>query len=389
MDHKAIRAIASEAICPLRPASGWSSAYWASCTRTEAGGGLPTAEAHFVFALLVDLLGFENSGPREKILWSIPVEFDATVFFIEHRKSGLGVFAPKISMAEESTSRVVQLINGGIRSVRESGYFEEWVRKRSKDENVILINDGIMLYDRHLFMLKLFKCKWSEFEQEYIQKRSESLEGIVKSYFSCANLREEAAWLGQAAIDCFFSWTEHIFIHLAILLGNPKVNTVEKCNRLIKSPEWGKKYKAVFDVDNDKKSEIYLSSLTKIRESRNFASHGYFGKHREALWVSTRIGFVPYNVEPGRSKNPWRHNENVGLPEHESLCTIEEFVKYLWSGARQPAYVLLQGTSYPTIFQFMLSGKYGEAMKSEEGMSNLVEGLGKKFDRDENMDFEG
>ncbi len=392
MDHDAVKAKASEAICPLRQASGWSFAYRASCTRTEAGDGLAVAEAHFVFALLVDLLGFEDLGPSEKLLWSIPVEFDDMVFFIEHRKFGLGIFAPNIPHIEESARKVVRLINEGIRTARKFGHFKSWVQKHSKDRNVILINDSIMLYDRYVYFLELFEEQWSAFEKKHEEASSRTSGdpfGQIASYCDCDYHREQAAWLGQSAINCFFSWTEHIFIHLAMLLGNPKANTVEKCNRLIKSPEWRKKYRSVFNVDNDREAETYLRSLTRIRESKNFTSHGHFGKDRETLWVSTGIGFVPYNAEPSRSINPWRHNDSVGFTERESLQLIERFIKYLWSGARRPAYILLQERSYPTFFQFMLSGDYGEAMKSEEAMKSLVYGIENKFDIGENMDFGG
>jgi hypothetical protein len=30
---------------------------------------------------------------------------------------------------------------------------------------------------------------------------------------------EDASWLALAAIEAFFGWTEHVFIHLAILQG--------------------------------------------------------------------------------------------------------------------------------------------------------------------------
>lgn len=389
MDIDAIKAKANDAIRPLKQPGEPSSAYWISCTiRTGAGDEL--SEAYYVFPLLVDLLGFEFAGRSEKLLWSIPVELNDISFFIEHRKFGLGIFAPNIPHIEESAGEIVRLIDRGIRVAGECGYFEHWVRERSKGENVMLVNDGIRLHERYLFFLHSFQKLWDKVEQaDHQNNTGDSGDPIrlIKQYLSCANLRERAAWAGQSAIDCFFSWTEHIFVHLAVLLGKAEVNSVAKCNKLIKSRSWSDKYESVFDIERDDESRKYLNALKEIRELRNFASHGHFGRHSETLWVPTRIGCVPFNVQPGKSKSPWRHDPDIGLTEHKSLQTIEKFIDFLWSGARQPARILLQETSFPTYLKFIHSEDYSAAMESEVEMKRLVEVLGRKFDIDENMDF--
>ena len=389
MDFDAIKARANDAIWPLKQPSDLSSAYWISCSvRTRAGDSL--SESYYAFPLLVDLLGFRSVGRSEKCLWSIPVELNKTIVFIEDRKFGLGIFAPNVPHIEELAGEIVRLIDRGVRVAREYGYFENWVRERSKGENVMLVNDGIYLHDRYLFFLRLFQRLWDKIEQADHQNDSgDSADPIrlIKQYFSRANLREKAAWAGQSAIDCFFSWTEHIFVHLAVLLGKAEANSVAKCNKLIRSRSWSDKYESVFDIERDDESREYLKALKEIRELRNFASHGHFGRHSETLWVPTRIGCVPFNVQPGKSKNPWRQNPDIGLTEHKSIETIEKFIDFLWSGARQPARILLQETSFPTYLKFIHSGDYSAAMESEVEMKRLVEVLGEKFDIDENMDF--
>lgn len=40
--------------------------------------------------------------------------------------------------------------------------------------------------------------------------------------FRAFELRRQAQWLALSAVEAFFSWTEHVLIHLAILNGKAK-----------------------------------------------------------------------------------------------------------------------------------------------------------------------
>lgn len=388
MDLDAIKARASEAVRPLKPPSDWSSVDWISC-KVHIGAGDELAEAHFVLALLVGLLDYKYAGRTEGCLWSIPVELNDTSLFIEHRKFGLGIFAPCIPSVEGAAREVVNCIDRGIQSVRESGYFEAWTRGCAKDGNVILANDSILLYERYLFSREAFERQWAEVEQNKSKNgigNSRNIVRLIEQEFSCSNLRKRAAWFGQFAIESFFSWIEHIFVHLAILLYKEEVSSLAKCEKFI-GKSWIMKYESVFDTKRDKEAKAFLIELRKVRESRNFVSHGHFGKHGETLWVPTRLGCFPYNVQSGRPRDLWGHHESDGFAEHESLLTVDRFIDFLWSGVRQPARVLLQETAFPTSLNLMRSGRYREAMKSEPDMKSLVYELDMNFSIHANMEF--
>lgn len=396
MDLDAIKAEAGEAVRPLKPPSDWSRVEWASCA-VGVGAGYGYAEANFVLVLLVDLLGYEYSGPGDKRLWSIPVELNGTILFIELRKFGMGISGPSILVVEDAAREVVNCIDRGIQSVHKFGYFEAWIRECAGDDNAILANDSILLHDKYLFFREEFQRHWVEFEQCKSQNciaDPANIVGPIEQHSKCARIREKAAWVGQSAIDCFFSWTEHIFVHLAVLLDREDVNSIGKCNKLIKN-DWKSKYKSVFDTEADEEASLFLHTLTEIRESRNFTTHGRFGLRGERLWVPTRRGCFPYNVQSSRSRDPWcRLNDEMGFTERESLQAIERFIEYLWSGARQPARMLLQETPlplietpFPTFFKLMKSGRYREAMESEANMESLINELGVKFEIQANMEF--
>jgi len=58
-------------------------------------------------------------------------------------------------------------------------------------------------------------------------------------------MSQNASWVALAAIDAFFAWTEHIFIHLAILQG--RITTGEEVATLAES-EWKVKLKCAVDI---------------------------------------------------------------------------------------------------------------------------------------------
>ena len=101
MDLDPIRNKVRAAISPLRPAGLESAApdnFLFDAKRTDAGRQLPAY--YLVYFLLVDLLGFKNLGQFDKVAWSVPVDFQGRAFLIEHRKFGLGVFAPELPDSE-------------------------------------------------------------------------------------------------------------------------------------------------------------------------------------------------------------------------------------------------------------------------------------------------
>src|SRR5260370_13298256 len=82
-------------------------------------------------------------------------------------------------------------------------------------------------------------------------------------------------WLALAVIESFFSWTEHIFIHIAILRG--KVTSGIEIPQLAKA-DWSAKFKAAIDLA-DPVSKTFYDKLVEIRQAnRNFVAHGAFGK---------------------------------------------------------------------------------------------------------------
>jgi hypothetical protein len=73
---------------------------------------------------------------------------------------------------------------------------------------------------------------------------------------------QEARWLGIAAIEAFFGWTEHVLIHIGILLGN--IGTGQDLARLAES-EWSEKVKAAIDLSSEKETKAVYEDLLEVR----------------------------------------------------------------------------------------------------------------------------
>src|SRR2546430_16485883 len=87
-DVEKLREMALRAISPIKPPDSNAQLdrlVW-EARRTEAGRSLP--HYYLVYFLLVELLRFPNLGRSEKIAWSIPMDFEGTIYLVDHRKFG-------------------------------------------------------------------------------------------------------------------------------------------------------------------------------------------------------------------------------------------------------------------------------------------------------------
>ena len=151
MDIEAIRQKARAAIMPLKVVSS------DSCGGNRAKAGRELSEYYLVYFLLVDLLGFENLGRHEKLAWSIPVDLNGEVLFIEHRKMGLGVFSSYDKDSEEAAGEVVRLVKKGVKVAQPYFYWRAQDAVTSSQVNVR--NRSNQLYERFQFLLDLYETK--------------------------------------------------------------------------------------------------------------------------------------------------------------------------------------------------------------------------------------
>ena len=385
MDTSEIQNAARTILHPIKPVDSTTRAprdFLLSAKWTRASDSLPPY--YLVYFLLVDLLGYKNLGRAEKIAWGVLLDFNGRAFLLEHRKSGFSIFAQHKVLDEEPAQTIVTRLTAAV-AIAEP-YFKSLADQAANGSALTVLNRSIELYDRYRF-----------YRDQYIETRAEAtalgndetlhreLPSGVSLYFTPAlELNRKSKWLALTAIDTFFSWTDHVFIHIAILQGD--LVTGAKVRRAA-AKNWPKKFKLAMDCADAVTLE-YFKDLMAIRQQiRNFDTHGSFGRSREAFLFHSKVGAVPLTLpDEGQGGTP-RFGRGIDFVEHETVELIERFIEHLWSGSRSPARLYIQESGLPLNLSFAKDGRYACAMRSEEEMGTFLDEQAALYDRHTNMDY--
>lgn len=378
-------------IRPIKPAS-LSQEQWRQVAvqslRTDYGNRLP--EYYLVYMLLVDLLRFDAFGPFDKVAWSIPIEFDGRVYLVEHRQRGLGVFAPRFPDAELQVAKILRRISNAISTAEP--YFRWRARRAIENSQVSVTNLSSRLYDRYCFFLEQYRLKCREAEENAGRvERTYYRNGIIGESYPEVQLRREIEWLAFSVIDSFFSWSEHIFVHLAILRG--KCTTAAEVEELMTAGDWSHKFEKALDkADHD--VTRYHGDLVEMRRMfRNFAAHGAFGTNREGFVFYSGAGAVPMTLSHLDGEHSYHFGgefdhfrSGVSFVGQEQVELMEDFIEFIRSGPLAPAWIYLDAGLSPSLLAAERNRLYS-AMESEDAMDRLVEVESYFMDKYANMEY--
>jgi hypothetical protein len=384
IDIDKIRVAAARAIGPLKPAGENTPAakdFLFGAMRTDASRGLPPY--YLVFFLLVDLLGFRNLGQFEKISWSVPVEFNGKAFLIEHRKFGLGIFAGKLPEDEADAGEIAKLLARATKAARP--YFSWRAEEAAKASELNVVNRAPALFERFEFFAGLYAAKIAEADRrkdEYIKTDLGPNSWTVRH--PATELRQEAEHYAISTIESFFSWTEHVFILIAVLLGG--CVTGEEVRQLARA-EWETKFKAALDITDPTTKGFYDGLIHIRRQVRNFVAHGSFGKEGEAFAFHSRAGAVPMRMVDERRGPHFQFGAGAGYADEVAIDLLRQFAGHLWSSPRDPAHIYIQEHQLDLILTMAKDGSYARSMASVDDMKALADHLSGEWDRAANMDF--
>ena len=372
-------------------------------SRTDGGRALP--EYYLVYFLLVDFLGYENLGQWEKVAWVIPVRYRGRLYSIEHRKFGVGVFAPNYdpqatmtgtpsAQNESDATAIAEAVTKAV--VVAKPYFAWRAELAVSTSGLNVVNEGENLFKRYLF----FRDKFDSLNEEII-RRKDAREVMTESHRASLGdvpdsmlgtwLRQgieeldswaEAKWYAQAAIDAFFSWTEHVFIHVAILQGHLRSGHEVAA---LAGADWKAKFKAALDLAHSDTKGHYDKLLELRAQIRNFMAHGAFGKNGQAFEFHSGAGAVPVLLTQSRSHR-FAFTGKPPFDEAAAMVDLDKFVEHLWSGSRAPA-KLHVFSGLPAILTYVVDGTYQRAMRSDHEMGEFVEHLARRMDNAANMDW--
>ncbi|PND18355.1 hypothetical protein CN934_28365 [Ensifer sp. MMN_5] len=197
-------------------------------------------------------------------------------------------------------------------------------------------------------------------------------------------LRTEARWLGLATIEAFFSWTEHVLIHIGIIRG--VLASADEVARAAEA-DWATKFKLAVDLTDARAKGLYDELLRARKELRNFVAHGSFGKEGEAFHFHSSAGAVPVRLpDPVGSRN-FSFGQTSSFDVTSALISIEGFIAHLWDGPRAPAKIYIQDYELPLIMTMVRDGTYAKAMASIEEMEHFAHHLAGEMDNAANMDW--
>ncbi|MFA1687870.1 hypothetical protein [Achromobacter dolens] len=359
--------------------------------RTEASRGLPSY--YLVYFLLVDLLEFPSLGKWEKTAWTVPVRFRSRMYSIEHRKMGLGVFEPNLDpnarmsgrpsqQGEKDATAIVEAIKKAV-SVA-APYFQWRAQQAIATSDLNVVNKNSDLFARYEYFRDRFNAQVvesKELESKAKDRKNES-PGTFNFEFisSWLSVNKQVNWYALAAIEAFFSWTEHAFIHLAILQGKLTVGTQVA---ELAEDNWNAKFKAALDI-SDKDTKVHYDKLLDLRaQVRNFVAHGAFGKEGQAFRFHSGAGSVSVMLSNDRDHQV-SFTGRVAFDEASAITEIGSFLEHLWAGALAPAKHYLF-SALPSILSYATDGTYARAMQSEENMLSFVDGLTRRFEQAADM----
>lgn len=215
---------------------------------------------------------------------------------MEHRKFGLGVFSAATPDDELAAEGIVRAVERGVKAA--TPFFDHLAAKAIEGSRLNVNNNTAWLFCRYEYLRDQFRERVSaeEARKNEVQKVEEMLPNGTKiTHCSVIRfvIRREAAWLGIAAIDAFFSWTEHALIHIAILRG--KLKTGDEVASLA-AADWTDKIKTAIGFADLEFKSLYDELLAVRRQVRNYMAHGAFGKSGEAFTFHSGADAVPVNL---------------------------------------------------------------------------------------------
>lgn len=306
--------------CAVKKGTKADRGFLFNAVRTDAGKELP--HYYLIYFLFIDLLNFKNLGQFEKAAWSIPIDYNGTAYLLEHRKLGMGLFAVDKANQEKECQEIVRKIQNAVKTAKP--YFDWIASEAAKKSDLNVLNLSLRLYSRYLFLLEEYEKKTRENAlHKSATKQIRDIENYLNIYSESQKLKKETEWLALSVIDAFYSFTEHVFIHAAIIKGS--LLTGEDVERLAQA-EWVTKFKACLDVQ-DKLVRPHYDKLALIKKQiRNYMAHGAFGKKGEAFQIHSEIGAVPLLMTNQNGSSRFSIQPNTEFVEKEAIKAIDSFI---------------------------------------------------------------
>lgn len=355
-----------------------------SFTRSKIDGNL--LSYYLVYFLFVDLLNFYFIGKDEKVAWTIPFKFKDKYFVFEHRKLGFGIFYEDSSTGENYSHEIFKIVNKAIKSAT---LFYKFIASEAVNKSELNVkNQCKSLFDRFKYFHELYDEKLKKYNdlKDSVEKKEEKVNGgiLTRYIYPSKQIYKEAEWLLISTIEAFFSWSEHTFIHLAII--SREISNGDEISKLA-TTEWQEKYKVAITLSDSSKKNYYDKLIEVRKQIRNYIAHGSFGKNGEAYQFHSPIGAVPVRLVIENKIYDYTIGDNDKSGYNEALKIIDAFLDYIYNSELNLALFYLHESQLPTIMTFSKNGFYKSAMNSKSEMEKFIKYWKGQFDYNANMDW--
>ncbi len=327
---------------------------------------------------LTQLLDVKPYGPWEKMRWGFTFDFKDRSFGFELRKFGLRVLCEPSnldgSLLREMLGRALELTN-----VAEKYLAASVVPDQINAGNFSVDNLYHRLRDRYEFLKEKAEIAYQTPPPQ--PETSEQPFGTVISFFEQPIL--EGGALATAAVDAYFSLTEHLFC-LALPFSS-KTFADKGISEFLWSP-WSTKAKFILDLQDSDTKDVY-DQLLRIREEwRNPIAHGGFLSGHGSLYVHIAgAGAMPARLR----RTPKGLSFGFRLTDDSFNQIVEVFARFdeVLKTGKLRSVVTWAESGLPVAFDSKSCAQYRAAMKSESDFDDLIERTSYFHDLNVNMDY--
>lgn len=328
---------------------------------------------------LTELLGLADEGPEEKVRWSVRFSVDEATFGFEYRKFGLRMLCEPARLDEPIARQVLGKARA-LTDIAEGYLSDEYALDQINAGRFTMENLYGRLEQRYRFLRGQAEVAYATAPPP---PETGQDEGSTWHFHDTGRPAREGGALGTAAVDAFFSRTEHLFCLAAAFRSAalPPGGILE-----LLSSNWPTKARATLDLADPTAKSFYDKLLDVREEWRNPLAHGGFLSGGGSLHFHIpRVGALPARLR----RTP--KGVRMGFTLHESSFQeltklFDAFDHFLKQGELRHAMRWAEA-NLDVAFDAASRSRYIAACRSDEEFEDFLEWTERDLDRHANMDY--
>jgi hypothetical protein len=335
-------------------------------------GRIPLPELPY---LILTAIGCANLGRSEKTAWAIPFSFEGAYCELSSEKFGLRLYLDESLAPDEATStKTAEAIFAKLDKAQRL-IESQILRPLAMDE---LRLGKVMVRNQYYSLRQTYQYFRQGAELAY------SGDGRIKTHDHLFAKQAEGFQNTIAMVGAYFSLLEHVLV-----LVSPFVHRRPLGQEFLRfvGDSWSVKFKAVFDVNEDKSAKKFLDKLLRVSEEyRNTFAHGGFDKSRASIGFRIPgVGWLPAMLSDVRD-SPHFSFVPTSAADYEEICQLfDELDAWLETGSSEYGLIWAKA-GLDVRFDDDFQAELDQAIDNDR-FEELVEETSYIVDRHMNMEF--